>query len=259
MKNINFKSIKDLSTKLFYNSLYENNEFSYKDFIKDVKSSPALRTQYLVYTNIENNKFDDRETAAYFLKDNFDLFKQFSKKEITEANKVIADKYFSQIDLNEDTDVIYDLITESTKDKASVNHKKKAQLFNAILTDLVTKDVITEDTESAGGLEFNKNIPIKKVIKRASEIINEKYSFFNDTEKDILKAFINKDTEAQENIYKSLINENLNLLKRKLVESNEDEEVYEKLQLTEEKLNSLKYTSNISEFNKLLELKKSLL
>ena len=202
MKNINFKNIKDLGTKLFYNSLYENSDFSYKDFIKDIKQSPVLRTQYIVYSNVENNKFDDRETAAYFLKENFDLFKQFSKKEILDANQKLTNKFFSKIEINEEEDRIFDLIVESTKDKKSTNYKKKAETFNSLLNEIVTKEVIQE-SEEVGGIEFNQNIPIKRVIKRASEIINEKYSFF-DEENHVVLFCLAKDKQ-----YVSLMRKNV--------------------------------------------------
>lgn len=252
----NFKTIKDSVTRIIFES-HNTGDIKltsvWKEFLNEVKVSPILKTLYIVYDNIERNKFTDKDTAEIFLNENLLSFGSFSKNEIIKENNKVKDIIKEHISENTN-DYLYDLILESTKDRKLSNLGKKAELFNIVAASLVQeKEQINEE-------EINENFNIEPaVIDRAVEILNEKYSFFNDTERGILKAFLNKNEESKKEYYESLIKENIKLIKRKLIENdNEDQEIHELLILTESKLKTMEYNSDITigEFSRLIDFQK---
>lgn len=155
--------------------------------------------------------------------------------------------------LNKD---INTLIVESTKSNKLPNIETKTKSIGVLLETLTTKPIIKESKT------IDSNLPAEFIIKKATEIFNEKFSFLNETEKNILKAILNEDTTKQEEIYKQLVTENINLIKRKLIEQSEgmEEDVLNKLTLTESKLKGLTYSKAISiqDYVKLMNLQSEL-
>lgn len=251
----NFKSIKDSVSKLLFegvvNKLDENKKI-YKKFINEVKASPILKTLYVVYNNIETEKFEDRDVAEVFLNENLVVFAAFTKQELISENNKIIQNVIKENLSSEPDDILFDLILESCKDRKLSDLNKKAKLFNQVLNTMIVESVnVKEDDEI---IDFN-------ILKRAVEILNDKFSFLTENEKSIVKAFINEDDELKEELYTELINENLNIIKRKLIEDDEsDEDLTNTLNLTESKLQDMKYTKDIdiSEYSKLIELKENL-
>jgi len=245
----NFKTIKDSVTRIIFESYNTGDQqltSVYKGFLNEVKKSPILKTLYAVYSNVENTTFTDKDTAEIFLNENLFSFGSFSKKDIISATNEIKST------LKEHTgevveDKLFELILESTKDRKLSNLHKKAELFNTVASTLVKEEVIKEEV---------KKVDVT-VVNRAIEILNEKYSFFNEREQGILKAFLKKDESSKKEHYNELISETKKLVKRLLAES-EDESLENLLVLTEEKLNKLKYNSElrITDYVDLINLQK---
>ena len=76
----------------------ENNKLNLSNDIKGVfnkyinllRENKVLKTQYHIYSNIESKIESDKDKALEFVKENLSLMNKFSKKEISETNKVIS-------------------------------------------------------------------------------------------------------------------------------------------------------------------------
>lgn len=253
----NFKTIKDTVSRIIFEGQDKGDKeliSVWKDFINEVKSSPILKTLYIVYNNIENNNFEDKDTAEIFLNENLMSFGSFSKKEILAENLKVSELLKGHIN-EELSDNLFNLILESTKDRKLSNLNKRAELFNSVSKSLIKEDVNNDDIQEEPILIESS------VMKRAIEIVNERYSFLNSNEKGILKAFLYNDEEKKKEYFDSLIKENLNYIKRTLIEheGDEDDELTVLLTLTEEKLKGMEYTSDtpIGKFSELINFKKN--
>ena len=59
----------------------------FKTYIKKLKENEVLRTQFLIYKNIES-KIEENETRIIeYIKENISLMNKFSKKQILNSNK----------------------------------------------------------------------------------------------------------------------------------------------------------------------------
>lgn len=248
----NFKTIKDSVTRIIFESHNTQNSdmtLVWKGFVNELKASPILKTLYIVYTNIENNKFADKDTAEIFLNENLFSFGSFSKAQILNESTRIKSLIKEHVTEFKE-DILFELILESAKDRKLSDLSKKAELFRQVVNSLIKEaDIVKEEVKSVS----------PAVIKRAMQILNEKYSFLNEGERGILNAFLCKDEEKKKNLYESLVNENIKMIKRKLIENQtDDEELTELLTLTEEKLKTLEYNSDtpISAFSDLINFQK---
>lgn len=254
----NFGSIKKDANNWLFEGVTSKDDFlikKYKSFVKHVKSSPLLKEMYSVYNNFETAKFEDRLIAERFINDNLSIFSKYKKEEI--ANEVYdkLERGFS-FQLTEQEDIIYDLIMESTADKSVKNLKKKMANLETLIQKLTESVKVEEEVVAKSNLEPKV---LKKIVENAVEIYNNKFSFLSEDEHRIIKAFLHCDEKGKKEIFDTLISENINIVKRKLVES-DDEAISEKLQLTESKLNEWKDKEKleIHDYVKLIELKETL-
>ncbi len=251
MKN-NFKDLKDAITKAVFESVITGTKSKdFKKFVAEVKKSPILKEQLDIYNLVENEKFDNQADATFIFERAMRVFEKYTAAEVEAANKSIVESFGGQLDESEE---IYRCIKGLyCKDAATAGLAPTFLHVKAIIREMVGKTpVITEATEV-------KRIPTKKEIKRAIDILNEKFSFLDEREKTIFKSFISKDELGKEKAYESLLSENLQLVKRKLYES-EDSTLDETLNQIVTKLNEDKYSpeKNINDFVKLLNLTKTL-
>ena len=249
----NFKELKDTITQNLCESVIKgekNKDFT--KFVKEVKKSPILKLQMEAYDNLENGKAIDMYEATYFITQNMKGFNSYTKDEILSANRKLVESFGYELG---EGDYIFSLMLENASDfKISNRGFGYAENFKKAGQRLIENSmaVVTESTLP----EINPALPMKKVIKRATEILNEKFSFLDETEVKIVQSYIKKDEEEKEKIFNQLVSENLKLVKRKLFES-EDETLKEKLTKIQDKLNDeFNYTSvtEISEFAKLIDL-----
>lgn len=248
----NFKELKDSVIKdLFESTIKQEKSKDFKKFLTEVKKSPILKLQFEVYNNLENGEASNLHEATYTIENNLNDFKQYSSTEIQEANQQLMESFGYTLG---ESDEIFTLILESTKDKKP--NRKLYTNFLPVATILMeNKNKVVEVTEKVDSV-----VPMKRVIKRATEILNDKFSFLNETEKNIVNSFVTKNEEKKESIFKELVNENLKLVKRKLFESEDDLDLCIKLELIKEKLNTFTYNdkTEIKEFSQLIDLQSTL-
>ena len=252
----NFRELKDRITKAVFESVItgtKSNDF--KKFVKEVKKSSILKEQLDIYNLVENEKFETSDDARFIFERAMRVFEKYTIAEIVEANKTIVESFGGKLDESEE---IYRCIKGIyAKDSGLQNAAPTFLHVRAIINEMVIFDPYNSNKK--------EEIPVlqpvtKKQLKRATAILNEKFSFLNDTEKEIYKSFMANDNAGKEKAYNNLLEENIKLVKRKLFES-EDEELDGKLNLLEGKLKEDKFTpeKKITDFLNLMGLSSTLI
>lgn len=229
-----------------------NSKQMFKKYIKTIKENEALKTQFLVYNNIENKVETNEFKANLFLQENIALLNKFSRKELLEANEKLAKP----------------VLTES--ETSYPNERLHEDIATLIFTEKNAKtiDVIVEAT--ANIIEYMKNNKAKEVnevIELPNSVLsaimvgkyNEKYANLDESEKEVLKALIDSNDEKKKEIYKSTIRECIDLIDEKLKESTLDAK--DKLLRVKDKLLNDKQEINedfVKNITKLVELRSSL-
>src|ERR1035437_8942332 len=86
----NFGKIKNVFNGILAEGVVTKNEANkllFKKYIKTIKESKILRTQFLVYTNIENKLESDSISANVFVSENLKLLEKFKISDIINENK----------------------------------------------------------------------------------------------------------------------------------------------------------------------------
>lgn len=94
---MNFGTIKDIYAKFLINSYLTEGKVKkhknlYKNFIKTISENEILRTEFIVYKNIENGYFPSESSAIEYLKENISLFDKYRKEDIKKVNENLAQK-----------------------------------------------------------------------------------------------------------------------------------------------------------------------
>jgi hypothetical protein len=74
----NFGNIKDTFKNLVIESVIKKNDKGKKlfsKFLKTIKENKTLKDQYLIYSNLQNTKFNDSVEAREYVKENISLLK----------------------------------------------------------------------------------------------------------------------------------------------------------------------------------------
>ena len=86
----NFGKIKNAFNGILAEGLVSKNEANkllFKKYIKTIKESEILRTQFLVYTNIENKLESDSLSANLYVSENLSLLAKYKISDIIKENK----------------------------------------------------------------------------------------------------------------------------------------------------------------------------
>ena len=248
----NFGLIKEYITKQFTKSLLNENDNDkniFKNFIKEIKNSPILKTQYSIYSNLENKYIKEESKATRYINENIALFNKFKYNDLLNENKKLSDKFIIK-ENKEDcpcTQKLYEnidiLIKESIKEQP--DPQKKYNAFENVLEYIMTESISKKD-ENENKFKLNNDTFFSndRIIEIAINKFNDKYSYFNNKEKNIFKVLFENDNQGKENIFNKIKKENINQIKRKIVESNDNKELSDKLKLVENKLNEMVYSED---------------
>lgn len=227
----------------------------FKQYVKTIKESEILRTQFLVYDNIENQFDADQFSANIFVTENIQLLNKFKPSDIVSENKKLVD--LSE-EVKETLDNSYDLanLHESisklifTKRNPKTISERTTNTKNVI--DYITKNEVKEVSEAL-------DVPSSVLLGICVEKYNQRYSTLTESEKKVIKVLIESNDEEKLIVYSDVIKECIELIDAKLTESDLDTKdrllkVKDKLLNDKKEINE-DFTKNIS---KLIELKNSL-
>ena len=94
----NFGQIKECFNDILIESIVTQNTDKnklFKKYVFLVNENKILKTQFLVYSNIENKVEPDIYKATQFVSESIALLSKYKKKDILEANKKLAENLYS--------------------------------------------------------------------------------------------------------------------------------------------------------------------
>lgn len=248
-----FGTIKTVYNNLLSEAIVTKNNSNkklFKKYVKSIKENEVLKTQFLVYTNIENKVESDVEKARMFVKENIELFNRFDKKEILEANaKLISGISFGQEP--EHNELYENISTLIFTTKHPLNVDKIVEATSKVVDYIVNNKpkVVNESID----------LPPSLVSRILIDKFNDRYSSLNESDRKLLSVVIEStDTEKAE-IYNEVLSECLGLINEQLNTSNL--ELKDKLLRVKEKLLNDKKEINedfVKNLSKLVELRDNL-
>lgn len=260
----NFGKIKNAFNGILAEGLVSKNEANkllFKKYIKTIKESEILRTQFLVYTNIENKLESDSLSANLYVSENLSLLAKYKISDIIKENKkLIALSEQVSANLEESYDPTLSALHESLS--RLIFTKKTAQSIDSV-TDSAKNVVEYIKANKAKNITESIELPNSMISTIMVDKYNEKYADLGESEKKILKALIDSDDEQKKQVYSETLRECIDLVNQSLKSDSirGKSDVYEKLLNVKDKLLNDKqeitedFFANIS---KLVELKANL-
>jgi hypothetical protein len=255
----NFGKIKNTFNNLLVEAIAKKDENAkklFKKYIKTIKESEILRTQFLIYSNIENKIGDDSLSVFSFVSENLRLLEKYNQKDILKENSKLASMLNDfKHDVNEKYDLLnlHESITKLTFINKTPQNIEKVMTEVKNITDYILANKPKEVNESF-------DLPLSMLSKLMVEKYNDKYSSLSEADKEVIKVLINPDVDAKKELYQKEVNECVKIIDKLL--SEESGEAKEKLLkvkaklLEEQEIDSDKFLDKIS---KLMELKNNLI
>lgn len=258
---MNFGQIKDIFSEQLIESYVgkkDGGKKLYKKFIKTLNENEVLKTQFIVYKNIEKkNSMDDIDVHDY-LKENISLFDKFTKKEILESNQKLIDL------LNENNVQIKSQPKEWYNDlNKLIVLEKKATTINKLQESFNNvKEFIKENKEEINlseNVSSNKVDP-KKFLSIAVEKYNERYKEqLSEEEVKIVNTLRKGSEQEKEDLLKEYVKDTIKLINDKLEERKDNITLKETLLNVKDMVYTTVESENINEgVITLYELKKDL-
>ena len=229
----NFGNIKDTFKNLVIESTIKKDikgKKLFSKFLKTIKENETLKNQYLIYSNLQNTKFDDKTEAIDFVKENISLLKGLNEEHINKGNEFFL-KILKGNEIVKENQEFYNKITYlvNTK-KTPSNIKKINETINFIVNPMLEKEVTTEEvvTESV-------DLPPSVLTKLAVNKFNSRYSNISESEKEIIKTVLNGSNEDKEETFNKLKRECIDTINNKLNKSS-DLDLKDKLLKVKDKL-----------------------
>jgi len=270
---MNFGTIKDIYAKFLIDSyLTESNQKSkhrvkYKNFIKNITENSILRTQFIVYKNIENGYFPSEISAVEYLKENISLFNKFTKKEIIRENENLANKLIiaykaytipgekidSTMALRKVKDIHEAIGNLITLEKTAENVNRIHESFEFTKNWLLSPKTISEDVKKP-------SINADKFLTIAVDKYNEKYSTLSEEDKKIIKTIMSNNNQEKEDMLKIMVKESVVLINNALKQYGSSIDVKTKLLEAKDVVYNLEFNEETykDDISKIYDLKKSL-
>lgn len=214
---MNFGTIKDIfAAQLVESHLTEGDTGKklYKKFIKTISENEILKSQFIVYKNIENKYFNSEVTASDYLKENISVLKGYKKSDIDKANNKLV-KLLESYGIKPSPDSyrklhssIHTLISEK---KTATNINKLHESFEIVKDWLLVEKVVEPKSSYV-----KKGVDPNKFLNIVVEKYNTKYSELTDDEKRLVKVLREGDESSIESLMSDLIRENIKLINQHL-------------------------------------------
>ncbi len=252
----NFGKIKNGFNELLIKGIGKKDDASkklFKQYIKTIKESEVLRTEFLVYHNIENKVDNDSFSANLFITENIKLLDKYDKALILKENQKLSG-LLGELSDDYELSKLHESLSNLIFTKRTANNVGNVTDEIKAVTAYVTSNKPKEVTESI-------NMPISILTKLMAEKYNEKYDTLSVDDKIIIKTLIDSDFGIKEELYAKTVAECIDLVDGLIKEG--DVETKERLLRVKGKLLEDKESLNESDFaprfSKLIELKNNLI
>lgn len=259
--DMNFGTIKDIFASQLVESQLSDDKGGkklYKKFIKTITENEVLKSQFIVYKNIENKHFDSEVTASDYLKENVSVLKRFKKEDIDKANNQLVNLLEnSGIESSPDTyrqlhSCLHTLITE---EKSASNINKMHESFETVKDWLLVDKSVEEKSDYV-----KEGVDPKKFLDLVVGKYNDKYSELTEDEKRVIKVLREGDESSMKSLVTDLIKENIDLINEHLENYNGNIEMKTRLLETKDTIYRMVENDDSSSERvlKLFELKNNL-
>jgi len=230
----------------------------FKKYVKTLKENRVFRTQYNIYSKLENKVETDKFKSAEYVKESIKVLEGLSKKAILGENaKLVA--YLTKFGY------------EISKD--DYPHKKLHESIHSLVVGKRSSKNLDSITESTFYVNDYINNNTKTIISESNNFyhpgslgvelvkkFNDRYSGkLNESEKKVFKVVTRGTEEDRKELYNSMTLECVDLVNEQLKECNIDEK--DKLLQVKDKLLRFKYNKEnfISEISKIVNLRGNLI
>lgn len=251
----NFGKIKNAFNSILVEGMIKKDDSKkllFKNYLKTLKENEILKTQFLVFSNIENKIEPNEYRATEFVKENLALFNKFNRLDIIQANFKLCESIVleeTEYGNHELHDNLTKLIFE-VKTPTNIDYILEAQNF---VVNYIMNNKAKEVNEKI-------DLPMSMVSSVFVDKYNEKYGSLSESDREILKTILDSTEEEKKIVYSKTIRECIDLIDIKLKDS--DLEAKDKLLKVKDKLlnDKQEITENfISNISKLVELRSSLI
>ena len=250
-----FGNIKDTFNKILSESIIKKDDKGKKifsNYLKILKENKTLRSQYLIFKNLETKKFDNPSEATNYIKENISLLKELDKDKLKKGNDLLL-SILKDKEIIKENSLLYDHINILSDTKKSISSLDKLQKsINFIKDSMLKKETPIERTENS------VNLPPSVLTKMATNRFNVKYANINEDEKEIIKAILNGNDEDIKNVYENLKIECIDIIDSRLNEEI-DLGLKDKILKVKDKLLRMPYNPDeyVKDIDRVYELKKS--
>lgn len=258
--HMNFGQIKDIYNEILAESISTGNKEKkgiFKGYVKALRENDILKSQFYIYSNIQNKLEENEGRAIEFIKENVRLMDDFTTKEINEANKTLM------LDLIAENSNLY-----SATVRVKELHENISKLITTKKAPNTINSLIETTTKVAEYITSNKKDE-QVVVEGLDEVIlsskelgslmvskyNDRYSDLNESDKKVLKTILESTAEGREELFNTTVSECLTLVNTKIKESSN--ELKETLLTLKESLLDREYIKESfdTDIIKMLELK----
>jgi Arc/MetJ-type ribon-helix-helix transcriptional regulator len=232
----------------------------FKEYIKTIRESEILKTQFIVYSNIEEMTDDNASSAVNFISENVNIMRRFKPEDIIKENKKL-------LSLSKNINGVDKIMTESY-DMAQLH----TSLSNLICTERTPRNltelsndlkVVVNHIKKAKTKTINESVdlPQSLLANMMVDKFNDKYSSLDESNRKAVKSILDSNTEEKKEIHEELIRECISLIDAKMTSS--DLTAKEKLlkakdKLLNDKMAVLNEDEFIEKISKIIELKNGL-
>jgi len=253
----NFGKIKNIFNNLLVDGITKKDDSAkklFKKYVKTIKESEILKTQFLVYNNIESKHEDDLALASIFVSENIKLLEKYTEKEILNENKKLINLLGGHISRLNET---YELFSLHESISNLIFTRRTPKNINTLTEEIKKITSYIKETKEKT-IAQSIDLPVSVLTNIMVEKYNQKYCTLNESDKTVLKTLINTTLDNKRKIYSDIVNECVRLIDNLLMDDNnpKDKLLFVKSKLIE----NVEITDDnfIEKIVKIIELKNDL-
>jgi hypothetical protein len=254
----NFGKIKEVFNNLLSEGIITRDgakKDKFKSYVSQLRENEILKTQFLVYNNIESKIEENTFKALEYVKANIKLMDKYDKAEIAKANAKLAES----ISLNQNTDTSDSVVELHENISTLIFTEHSSKNIDTIVgaTDAIVS-YIAGNKKKVVSEEVNTDLPLSLTTAIYVDKYNDRYSNLTEDQLKLVKTILESDTESRKELLDNLIKECVELVNSNLAESTIDEK--ERLLAVKEKLLSMDRIeeSYVDDISSLIELEDGL-